>query len=201
MRWASVVLLAAVGMSSVAAPVPKQPAPDYFPTLLGSKWEYAKDGEKEVVMTVEVTKVTAKDGVRTVEVTTTTINPKGQDAKVVSKSVLRVDGDGVAMATGEGEEISPPRLDLRAKPKEDDKWACPHEWKNRRYAYETTVGKEEKVEVPVGKFTALPHTQWFGEGDIEYNPRTTWYAPGVGAVKRVTEDKITLVLVKYTAGK
>jgi hypothetical protein len=195
MRWVSTALLLTLSVAGVAAPVPKKP--DYFPTVTGAKWEYAAEGEKEVVFTSEVTKVTVKDGVRTVEIS----SAYKADDTAGSVAVYRVDADGVALTASEGHTLTPARLDLRAVPKAEDKWDSPHEWRSTKYALAVAVGEEEKLKLPAGTFTALPHVQTFTFDDVKAPARTTWYAPGVGPVKMATADGTALVLVKYTAGK
>jgi hypothetical protein len=64
----------------------------------------------------------------------------------------------------------------------------------------TAVGAEEKVEVPAGKFAALPHTQTFPQYE-SVKPQTQWFAAGVGCVKFTTDTGAVYVLLKYTAGK
>lgn len=196
MRRASLILLTCVA-ASVAAPVPKKAPTDYFPTALGTKWEYAPEGETEATMTEEVTKVTEKDGVKAVEIT---IMIKGDDKQSSTVATYRIDADGVSMTVAEGKELTPPRLDLRAKPKAEDKWDSPHEWMGAKYTLAVEVGKEEKVEVPVGKFAALPHTQTFTLGNTTFPARKRWYAPDIGLVKS-EDDGAVMVLVKYTSGK
>ena len=195
MRGASVVLLAWLAAASVAAPVPKKIATNYFPVTAGSKWEYAFDGQKEVEFTSEVTELTETKGGRTV-VLTHTGGPKSTPAY----TRFRIDADGVSLLTADGQDLTPPRLDLRAEPKADDKWDNPFQWRGVNYQGTTSVGAAEKVTVPAGTFTALPHAQLFPQFDKE-KPRMTWYANGVGSVKFEGADGQMYLLLKYTPGQ
>ena len=193
MRGASLVLLACAAVG-VAAPVPKKPV-GYFPTAVGTKWEYAPEGEKEATLVLEVTEATEKDGVRTV-----TIDQKGGEKLPDYPAKYRVGKDWVEMTECGGKEMTPARLDLRAKPKADDKWDSPHKWSGYDYKLTVHVGSEEKVVVPAGKFTAMPHEQEFPQFEDKKKP-TAWYTDGVGLVKFSTDDGSAFVLVKYTPGK
>ena len=137
MSRGAVGLLGCVAVAAgVAAPVPKDlTPPTYFPSALGTKWEYARDGEKDVALEVEVTKVEVEDGVRTI-LLEQTAGPKVRDYP----ERYRIGPDGAHMLTAIGKDITPPRLDLRAKPKADDEWDEAHEWSGTNYTCNTKVG-------------------------------------------------------------
>jgi hypothetical protein len=196
MRCASIVLLAGVAMSSVAAPVPKKAAaPNYFPCALGTKWEYAVEGKKGVTVTLEVTDVEEKDGVRTI-----TIDQTGGAKLPDYPERYRIDKDGVFMLSANTKDLDPPRLDLKAKPKANDEWDSPHTWNRTEYTLTVSVGDEEKVEVPAGTYTALPHAMAYGYNGVKTS-WTAWFAPDVGRVKWVDYNERVYLLTKYTAGK
>lgn len=184
---------AAVG---AAAPVPKDfRRPTYFPAELGAKWEYAYEGGKQAVLTVEVTKVTTDGRGRVVRLEQT-----GGTKVPDYPERYRVDADGVHMLTAADQDLDPPRLDLKPKPAANDRWDARHAWKGTPYTLTTTVGDAEKVTVPAGTFTALPHTQAY----TNYQPPqvwTAWHAPGVGRVKFVNYAGRTYVLLRFTPGQ
>lgn len=190
------LVIGTLAVAVTAAPVPKElAARTYYPAAVGSKWEYALDGETNVVLAVEVTKVTEKDGVRTVRVEQTA-GPKTRD---YPEEVV-IDAKGVHLSVAADQPIVPPRLDQKPVPKAGDEWDGPHEWRGAKYTCTTTVGTAEKVTVPAGTFTALPHTQSY----TNYDPPqvwTAWYAPGVGRVKFKNYEGNVHVLVKFTPGK
>ena len=186
----------AVCSASLAAPVPKDPPKErsYYPTALGTKWAYSLEGEKEIAIEVEITEVAVKGGGRTVTLSQTA-GEKHRDYP----ETIRVDAKGVFLLSAADKEIDPPRLDLRPKPTAGDEWEESFTWKGTQYTCATTVGKEEDVTVPAGKFAALPHTQSYGK--VMPQVWTGWYAPGVGKVRfRDYEGKV-FVLSKYTPGK
>lgn len=195
-RIAIGLLVGGVAVLATAAPVPKELAVQtYCPTVLGSKWEYALEGEKEAVLVVEVTKVTDKDGVRRVRLEQTG-GPKTRDYP----EELVIDAKGVHLAMAGGDDIEPPRLDQRPLPKPGDEWESPHEWRATKYTCTTTTGQPEKITVPAGTYTVLEHTQSY----TNYQPPqvwTAWYAPGVGRVKFRNYEGQVHVLLKFTPGK
>ena len=174
--------------ASLSAPVPKaNPAPLYFPTAVGAKRVTADDsGGGE--MTEEVTKAEEKDGVYTVTVTATaTVN--GATAYTMTR-VYEVSAGKVVRGTGDERRTV---LDLGAKA---GTWTVETKGNGQAAVTATfTVGKEEEVEVPAGKFKALPVTErWpHPEGEIV---NTHWYAPGVGAVKRVSDTPTSTAALK-----
>lgn len=190
------LMVGALAVAVTAAPVPKElVARTYCPTALGSKWEYALEGEKDVALAVEVTKVTVKDGVRTVRLEQT----GGRKSRDYPEELI-LDGKGVHLSVAADREIVPPRLDQKAVPKAGDEWEGPHEWRGMKYTCTTTVGGAEKITVPAGTFTALPHTQNYHNFDPP-QVWTAWYAPGVGRVKFKDYENKVHVLVKFTPGK
>lgn len=196
MRMLAVGWLLAAAVVVVSAPVPKDLAPlNYFPSALGSRWEYALEGETEAHLTIEVTQVQDKDGVRTILIEQT----GGAKTRDYPEQV-RIGPEGIHLLSAAENDITPPRLDLRPKPKANDEWEGPHSWKNINYTCLTTVGDFEKVTVPAGTYTALPHTQKYG---LLTNPQvwTAWYAPSIGRVKFINYERQVHVLLKYTPGK
>jgi hypothetical protein len=98
-----------------------------------------------------------------------------------------------------------PMLKLPAKA--GDSWsyepAVPEGAEKRTITY--TVGKEEEIEVPAGKFKALRVEMTQSAAPGEFIPRMTyWYASGIGLVKSVSaqgaKDR-TVVLKSFTPGK
>lgn len=150
--------------SSPAAPVPKGAGatPLYFPTTPGAKWVYERaDGTEEAVVVASVEKdgddlVVSRRGV---EGTTT----------VYAKMIVSLDGLRQERELTEGKV----GWVLKAKLKPGESWDVPDGGKR-------TVHGPEDVKVPAGKFKAL-RVVWEQDG----RTLTSWYAPGVGEVKRV----------------
>lgn len=183
----------------LAAPVPKAKTSDlYYPTVEGTKKVMqTKTGNQTTETTETVTKVVEKDGKYTV---TTSRDMFGRtltnDVEVSEKGVFR------PASSGENAESSPL---FKLPAKEGDTWTSeqkgPGNGNNTRITY--TVGKEEEVEVPAGRFKAIPvimEVSLLGRA----LKNTTWHAPGVGVVKIVSENNGTervQELKEFTLGK
>ena len=140
--WCVVLL---VPVSAPAAPVPKGAgaAPVYFPTAVGAKWVYERDGRGDETVVVYAKVVVSPAGLRQ--------DRPGPDGSDVAVWLLKV---GVRAG---------------------DSWDASDGGKR-------TVHEAEKVVVPAGTFTAV-RVVWEYEGGAQ----TSWYAPGVGEVKRVVK--------------
>jgi hypothetical protein len=185
---------------SLAAPVPKAKAADlYFPTAEGTKRVTQTTSDGQTTETTEtVSKVAEKDGVYTV---TTSRDTGGQ----VEETVVEVSAKGVARLTAAGEKKADPVPALKLPAKEGDTWEVERPGPRKMPFVTTyTVGQEEEVTVPAGKFKAIPVTDRTERlGLVVRN--TSWYAPGVGVVKLVAEvdgrDVWVTELKEFTVGK
>lgn len=153
-----------LGVAALAAPVPKPPKPDpfYFPTTVGAKWVYETAGgelESAVVSAVE------NDGDDLV------VCREGVDGTRTAYSKMVVSAEGLRQER----ELTGGKLGwvLKTDLKAGESWDMPEGGKR-------TVRGPEEVEVPAGKFTAL-RVEWEQRG----GKYTSWYARGVGEVKRV----------------
>jgi hypothetical protein len=176
--------------ATLAAPVPKdKESKAYYPTVLGTK-QVEELTTKSVKMdqTAEVTKVEEKDGVYTV----TLAQPgKGEGSAVVCE----VTGTTITILVGGTERMKVFDLGVKA----GDSWTSEIEVGGRKRTTTHTVGKEEEVEVPAGKFKAIPVTQQ--EQGRRRGKVTQWYAPGVGVVKSESDSGATRVLKEFTPAK
>ena len=184
----TLLLLAVAAQLAAAAPVPKdfQRPVNYHPLAVGDKREFVSPTNPDAVTQVrEITAVEVKDGVKHY----TQVLTGGQT------SVLKAEKGVVHMAEQNGQKMDPPYKVVAPDMKEGDTWACKDPTGMTR-----TVGKAEKITVPAGTFTALPHTQSY----TNFQPPqawTAWHAPGVGRVKFVNYEGQGYVLLKFTAGK
>jgi hypothetical protein len=204
-RLLAVLLIFSLALPTAsAAPALKGKDLYYYPTKEGDKWVYeSRSGDTATEYTETVTKVEAKDGAFIVSV--------GREYKTDVKSFSRMqvsDKGLVRIGTGDRDLPVPvPMLKLAAKP--GDTWsyepAVPEGVAKRTVTY--TMGKEEEIEVPAGKFKALrvEMSQTIPGAVVESVPRTTyWYAPGVGLVKSATNaggKERTVMLKSFTPGK
>jgi hypothetical protein len=102
-------------------------------------------------------------------------------------------------------KLAEPAPTLKLPAKEGDTWKVEREDLKRGITGKATytVGKEESVEVPAGKFKAIPVTAESTIGG-RVAKVTTWYAAGMGVVKTVTEVNGTervQELKEFTVGK
>ena len=188
------MFLSALLAASLAAPIPKdKPAAVYFPTQVGAKrvLEWTINGGNKGGDTEVVTKVEEKDGVYTV---TLDWGARARAATgtfaVTDKKVRRVGVKGREDWT---------MLDLGVKA--GDTWTHESEVRGRKRVVTYTLGKEEEVEVPAGKFKAIPVTEEEAGGDAK---TTSWYAPGIGMVRQERDSKdskLVTVLKEFTPGK
>jgi len=179
MRLSILVLFAA--SAAIAAPVPKGEKPEelYFPVQVGAKWVMAIG---RLTWTETVTKVQEKEGKYNV-----TVSREQGDATV--EVAYEVSKDGVFRTSWAGMEEDKPRLFLKLPYKEGTTWT--HERiqaGGRQNVVQThTMGKQEEVEVPAGKYKAIRV-----ESVVEFldGPQklTEWYAAGIGMIKMEFSD-------------
>jgi hypothetical protein len=193
MRGCVAVCLIALVTSATAAPVPKELKKQkvYFPTAVGTKWEYAsEDGSDR--QTREVQDATEKDGVRTV-----TILWKATGTNQTWE--LKEDSTGLYRTKMGSATIDPPHLLLKPKVTEGDEWEGKYVQNGIEERYKRVVGKAEKVTTPAGEFEAIPVLQT--NPDDPDDEATVWYAEGIGMVKLHQKHSSPLVLKKVTLGK
>jgi hypothetical protein len=184
----------------LAAPVPKEGEKPilYLPTKEGTKLVYetkvGDEGGREYTETVA--KAEAKGGSHRVTL-------EQVSGKTTRRTVFEVSATGVARIAVDEKDLTTPVPVLKIPAKAGDKWTA----NGDRDTYK--VGKEEEVEVPAGKFKAIPvesERAVKGPGGRAVTMKTTtWYAPDVGEVKRVGKNlfnqEVTTVLKSITPGK
>lgn len=178
------VLLAA----SLTAPVPKaKPAELYFPTVEGTKLVTRMTfGEETSESTGTITKVVEKDGVYTV---TSSRDVGGRESNLV----YEVSGKGVFLVSSNGQEKAELRPVIKLPAKEGDTWTTEQPKPGGGVITITyIVGKVEEVTVPAGTFKAITVALETNLGG-RVTKANSWYAPGVGLVKRVTEGEVERV--------
>lgn len=178
-RFATGLLLLAAA-SGTAAPVPKDPeVVYYFATTPGARWVYQRpDGDDEVVTISRVEKVEdAKN-----EVIVSRVGPNESPSQYLK---VWVSADGLRQPKNGDEAETEWVLKTRVRPGDS--------WEYGRV--KRTVHGPDEIEVPAGKFRAL-RVSW----ETESGKHTSWYAPNVGELKRVTkrgdEKEITTRLLK-----
>jgi hypothetical protein len=187
----------------VAAPLLAAPAPKgkevelYYPTKEGATrvLEMTVSGSlaaKSRETQETVTKVEEKDG--TYRVTIKQEWP-GKNTKKNMTTVMEVSGKGVSRLASFGKDLPEPVVLLKLPARAGDTWTSG--------GSTTTIGKEEEIEVPAGKYKAVVVVNEM-ERDGSKVKTTAWFAVGVGMVKSVTtvnDIETTHVLKSFTPGK
>lgn len=163
MRVPTLFAVALFGAPLFAAPVPKgaEQKPIYFPTAIGAKWVYETgDDQLETAVVSAVEK--GDDG-------TLIVSRKGVDGTRTVYAKVIVSVGGLQQQRDAADRVG---WVLKANVKVGDSWDSPE---GKR-----TVHGPEEVKVPAGTFNAL-RVEWEQYG-ASY---TSWYAAGIGEVKRV----------------
>jgi hypothetical protein len=118
---------------------------------------------------------------------------------------VRLTEKGIFVLTHKDRTYDRPLLMLPSPLKPGTSWETPKDASPFNALIKWTVGKEEEVEVPAGKFNAV-RVEGAAECDGGITARRTeWLAPGVGAVKVLTTGsngtEVLLELKSFTAGK
>jgi hypothetical protein len=198
--------------AALAAPAVKGKPGLYHPTKVGDKRVYeSKEGGTTKEILNEVSEVEeVRKGVLRVTVLQSTARGSGRQ-----QLAYEVSDQGVFNAPPIPESAVAVQQILRLPPREGDSWTQdtfgdpppqgigPKGGPAIKQPKTFTMGKEEEVEVPAGKFKAVRVvSKWSLNGrDVE---NTSWHAPGVGVVKMVTKAGGTeevRVLKSFTPGK
>ncbi|MEO2089663.1 MAG: hypothetical protein ABGY75_09230 [Gemmataceae bacterium] len=185
--------LLVVASATLAAPVPKaaKKKGDYFPTAVGSKWEYVQEGTDTLDHTREVTESDEKDGVRTATFRWTS------HANAYTKgSRYRIDAGGVWRLGWDDHNFDEPNLMLKAGAKAGESWDAGIT-KKKPAEFVNELGAEEEVVTPAGKFQAVSVKVTQAKGGLD----TYWYAPDVGMVRWKFSNGKAIVLSTFTPGK
>ena len=184
--------LALLGAAPVPAPAPRPRQVSYFPTTVGTKWVY-QEGEDEHVEVI--TAVTEKDGAKLVTVGS---EWKGE---VTPRYLLAVSEKGIAHVAADVAELDEPAWALKFPHTPGKRWDFVLAVKGvGKWSGTATAGAAVVVEVPAGKFDAIPV-----ECDINFIGErrrfTRWFAPDVGEVKSAVLGAKERVLKQFTRGK
>lgn len=158
-----VLLIALVHVASFAAPALKGGGTAiYFPTTVGAKWVYETDAkmlESVIIAAIE------KDGDDLI------ITREGVDGTRTIYSKMVVSAEGIRQER----ELTDGKIGwvLKSKLATGTSWEMPEGGKR-------TVHGPEEITVMAGKFKAL-RVVWEQAGSTY----TSWYAPGVGEIKRI----------------
>lgn len=205
-------LLALIGCGP-SEPSPSQKAPEqpqsdqesYLPIVLGTKWVYASSNGEE--LTLIVSKVEDNHGAKVV-----TVEEQAKDGRTTYNRTMKESVDGLSLVEDKFTEREVPLCQLKLPVKEGVSWESETNVRRKREgitvqeAWKFTVMGTEAVKVPAGTFKATRVVAEFKQ--TPGSGYTSWYAPGVGMVKREYQQigaephapKQATVLASFTLG-
>ncbi|AWM37875.1 hypothetical protein C1280_13285 [Gemmata obscuriglobus] len=184
MRHVPLIVLG-LALPTTAAPVPKDAGKNliYFPTVVGAKWVY--EDERGGEEAVEVSAV-EKDGDELV------VSRKGVDGTSTRYTQMIVSTKGLRQPKDAFNDKPEPVWVLKCGLRAGESWETP--------SGKRTLHEAEEVKVPAGTFKALRVVVESGTETL-----TSWYAPGVGEVKRTQKRCGTVTVIRslksFTPGK
>jgi hypothetical protein len=178
-RFLVLVLAALPGCGGAAAPPRVQDSP-YYPLEVGLTWRYRGGDEPR---TIRVVRHEVLDGTPCALVETR----RGRD--VVATEHVFARADGVFGLTNNGKRLSRPLPILKLPPTPGETWDIRFKIGGHDRQGTYRIGKAEPVEVPLGKFEAVPLQGQILEGGIRQVAFTSWFARGTGMVKQVIRTR------------
>jgi hypothetical protein len=166
----------------------------YYPTAVRERWEPGfEDADGSTKPPLVVASASEKDGVTTVDID---FVDGGGDRSPAFTAQASAGGVCVVATAREG-PLKSPRWLLKLPARAGDRWEVPILDQDGKPAVTfRTVGGQEELTTPAGKFTAIRVNVEFPAGKVY---QTEWWAPGRGPVKEVGIQ--TLVLKTVAPGK
>lgn len=181
----------------------------YFPTLVGTKRVMRSTSEKDGVREITETMTSVEEADGKYIVTLRRESPEGNVGDQAEQKYGVSSRGVVAHSTTNDARLANPEPLLKLPARVADMWTHKELDADQGLTKtgDFTVWGQEVVEVPGGSFKAIPVHQrhaWSRDGrQVKRWTSTTWYALGVGVVKRVSdEDGATSVseLIEFTRG-
>jgi hypothetical protein len=190
------------GTPSQASPVGKAKAKvaDYYPLKVGTKWHYlvdTGDGQK-LQLTSQiggVDHVDGKDFARLEVFAGAEAIPQTEHLQSTEEGVYRIRWNSVV--------FSPPMCLIKYPLKPGQTWGGESSAGGARIKLDCSQGKPEEVQVPAGKYQAIPCTI-VGTAGPDKSTNVFWFAEDVGIVKQRSEvgsQIVTTELTKYEPAK
>jgi hypothetical protein len=178
-----------------AAPTEETKPVLYFPTTVGTRWEYESD---EVVSIKVITDVKDVEGGKQID-----IGHEKKDGKVTHDARWVVSEKGLYLPAGQGAgglKLKEPCWILKLPHKDGNKWDTVISIEPGKWGGVSTASGPEEVKVPAGTYQALVVRYEGNAPGQEKVVITRWFAPDVGKVKEVYDKKAS-VLKRFTPGK
>jgi len=186
--------------SSAAKGTAKAKAPNYYPMKVGTRWYYQLDagnGQK-LELVSEIGGVDTVDGKSLAR-----LEVAANGKKLPTTEHLRSDDNGVYRVRMNQMEVSPPICLIKYPLKEGQTWGGETSAAGQKMKVDCSEGKPEEVQVPAGKYQAIPCTIMVTQGPVKLK-NVFWFAENVGIVKQRSEigpQTVTLELKKYEEAK
>jgi hypothetical protein len=167
---------------------------DYYPLKVGTKWHYQLDpgnGQK-VQITSQIggiESIGGKDLARLEVLANGRKLPATEYLQRTERGVFRVRMNNV--------EITPPICLIKYPLKEGQSWGGETATGEQRMKVECSEGKSEEINVPAGKYRAVPCTVVVIAGGAKFT-NVFWFAEDVGIVKQRTEIGPQVVVMELT---
>ncbi len=173
---------------------PTEKAADYYPLAVGTKWHYeieTGNGQK-VPLVYQIEKLERIEGR---ELARLEVIARGQKSPYTEH--LHSDTAGVYRDRMHNLDLSPPLRLIKYPVKAGEHWNSEITVGGRKMKVEGTEGPAEEVQVPAGKYRAIPCSIVISDGK-EQSTNVFWFAPGVGIVKQKTNLGIRDVIMELT---
>jgi hypothetical protein len=173
-----VCLAALLGCGRAAAPPVAVADAEYYPLQLGTTWVY-RGGDAPRKIRVARHRLVAGTPCALVETL------RGQE--VVGTEDVYATAEGIYALTSNGRKLSRPLLILKLPPMPGTTWD--EQFKLGKHTEQATylVGKEEDVEVPLGRYRAITLHGEIQENGVRRMAFVYWFARDVGMVKQVVK--------------
>lgn len=184
-----------VASEALQAPVPDQP--NYFPLARGNTWvhQYTFNGLGYEVVT-EVVRIEENGPRKTV-----TLSTRLGAGRTPKSETLIVDDTGIYQLRFSDIDLGRPVADLKYPVRPGTNWTDRYTADGRDYTFAGEIGEAEEVEVPAGKFRAVPVRYAFTTPDKTIDIRR-WYAAGIGQVKTTASvggvESVRIELKRFT---
>jgi hypothetical protein len=195
-----VVVMAAVpAVAQATAKVSaKAGAGDYYPLKVGTKWNYELDaGQPQKGMITSV--IAAEENTDGKPVARLEVYINGQKAQTTEH--LMSNKDGVFRVKINNQDLDPPLCILKYPLKAGQKWDTKTTAMRQQLNVTCKQGAEEDVQVPAGKYKAVPCTietsQQTPQGEMKI-VNTYWFVDDVGVVKQKMDIGGKVILMELT---
>lgn len=173
---------------------------NYYPLKVGTKWHYSLDAgnSQKVQLTSQIggtEKIGGKDLARL------EVFANGQ--KLPATEHLESTHEGVFRVRMNNLEVSPPICLIKYPLKTGQTWGAETTAGGQKMKVDCSEGKAEEVQVPAGKYRAIPCTIVVTAGEAKFT-NIFWFAEDVGIVKQKSEigpQTVIMELTKFEAAK